>query len=558
LGGLAALSVVSAAFYRGDLSFCKDLISWMAPTMPAVRLQWESICKSRAIMTYGASSLLNRARDCKLFSKRRLALLASVAVLAVAGLLTGPRGFSQAGVEPTLNQAPAIPPSAPLSRGTDASAVAPAQGFADLVAKVKPAVVSVRVKIVKGSNEDKNGGVNPFKQGLPFPFAPKGLQRHQIIRGEGSAFFISSDGYAVTDNHVLENAKSVQVTTDDDSVYTAKVVGTDPKTDLALIKVDANKTFLFVKFAEQQPRVGDWVLTVGNPFGLGGTVTAGIVSARGRAIDGNPYGDYMQIDAPINRGNSGGPTFDLSGDVVGVNTAIISPTGGSVGIGFDIPASVAVPVIAQLKSTGTVARGQIGVSVQSVTSEIADSLGMKTAEGALVDEARSGSPAAKAGIETGDVIRSVNDTTVKGADDLARKIAAMTPGTQVTVNVLRNGEQRTLTLTLDKMPEERQVQTETRNEKSHPTPLAELGLAVAPARESGEAGVLVTDVDPERPAGENGLKPGDIIRSVDGKAVANDADVLGAVGRAKSEGKRAVLLNVKTSEGTRFVALRIG
>jgi serine protease Do len=509
-------------------------------------------------MTNG-DSLLDRTRDRKLFVKRRLTLLASVAGLAVAGLLTCPGGFSQAGVEPTLIQAPATPPSPPLSRSADASAVAPApRSFADLVAKVKPAVISVRVKIVKGSDEDKNGGVNPFKQGLPFPNAPNGLQGREIIRGEGSGFFISPDGYAVTDNHVLENARSVLVTMDDDSVYTAKVVGTDPKTDLALIKVDAKKTLSFVKFAEQQPRVGDWVVAVGNPFGLGGTVTAGIVSARGRAIDANPYGDYMQIDAPINRGNSGGPTFDLNGDVVGINTAIFSPTGGSVGIGFDIPASVAIPVIAQLKNSGTVTRGQIGVSVQTVTSEIADSLGMKTAEGALVDEARSGSPAAKAGIETGDVIRSVNDTTVKGADDLARKIAAMAPGTQVTVNVLRNGEQKNLTLTLGKMPEEKQAQAESSTEKPHSAPLAELGLAVAPARASGEAGVLVTDVDPERPAGENGLKPGDIIRSVDGKTVANDADVLGAVDQAKSVGKRAVLLNVKTSEGTRFVALRIG
>jgi serine protease Do len=508
-------------------------------------------------MTNG-DSLLDRTRDRKLFVKRRLTLLASVAGLAVAGLLTCPGGFSQAGVEPTLIQAPATPPSPPR-RSADASAVAPApRSFADLVAKVKPAVISVRVKIVKGSDEDKNGGVNPFKQGLPFPNAPNGLQGREIIRGEGSGFFISPDGYAVTDNHVLENARSVLVTMDDDSVYTAKVVGTDPKTDLALIKVDAKKTLSFVKFAEQQPRVGDWVVAVGNPFGLGGTVTAGIVSARGRAIDANPYGDYMQIDAPINRGNSGGPTFDLNGDVVGINTAIFSPTGGSVGIGFDIPASVAIPVIAQLKNSGTVTRGQIGVSVQTVTSEIADSLGMKTAEGALVDEARSGSPAAKAGIETGDVIRSVNDTTVKGADDLARKIAAMAPGTQVTVNVLRNGEQKNLTLTLGKMPEEKQAQAESSTEKPHSAPLAELGLAVAPARASGEAGVLVTDVDPERPAGENGLKPGDIIRSVDGKTVANDADVLGAVDQAKSVGKRAVLLNVKTSEGTRFVALRIG
>lgn len=513
-------------------------------------------------MTHSDPSLPDRARDNKLFTTPGLTLLASVAGLAVAVFLGGPTSF---GIEPTLIRTSAAPPSTPLIRGTTGSAVAPApESFADLVAKVKPAVISLRVKIVKSLDENKNGGVdpfkkdggfNPFRQGSPLP---KGLQRREILRGEGSGFFISADGYAVTDNHVLESAKSVQVTTDDDSVYTAKVVGTDPKTDLALIKVDANKTFSFVKFTEQQPRVGDWVVAVGNPFGLGGTVTAGIISAHGRAINANPYGDYMQIDAPINRGNSGGPTFDLNGDVVGINTAIFSPTGGSIGIGFDIPASVAVPVIAQLKSTGTVTRAQIGVDVQSVTSEIADSLGIKPAEGALVDEARPESPAAKAGIESGDVIRSVNDTTVKSADDLARKIAAMTPGTQVTVNVLRKGEPKTLTVTLGKMPEEKQAQAEIGSEKSRLTPLAQLGLAVAPALASGEAGVVVTDVDPEQPAGENGIKPGDIIRTVDGKAVGSDVDVLSAVGQAESEGKHVVLLNVKTSKGTRFVALRIG
>jgi serine protease Do len=515
-------------------------------------------------MSHDDCSMLERARDSKRFAARRLALLASVAGLALAVLLAGPSGFSRS-IDPTLIPA-ATTPFTPLSHGTTASDFAP-QSFADLVAKVKPAVISVRVKIVKSFEADKSGDVNPFKPGSPFyyffrqfPNAPNGLRGRQIISGEGSGFFISPDGYAVTNNHVVDNAKSVRVTTDDGSVYSAKVVGTDPKTDLALIKVDANKTFSFVKFAAQKPRVGDWVVAVGNPFGLGGTVTAGIVSASGRAIDANPYSDYMQIDAPINRGNSGGPTFDINGEVVGVNTAIFSPSGGSVGIGFDIPASVAMPVIAQLKSTGTVVRGQIGVDIQPVTSDIADSLGMKTAEGALVDDARPGSPAAKAGIEAGDVIRSVNGMTVKSADDLARKIAAMAPGTQTTLDVLRKGEQKTLTLTLGKMQEQKQAQTATGSEESHAAPLAQLGLMVASARTSGagEAGVVVTDVDPARPASEHGIRPGDIIRSVDGKAVASVADLRGAVGQAESEGKHAVLLNMKTSEGTRFVALPIG
>ena len=286
-------------------------------------------------------------------------------------------------------------------------------------------------------------------------------QRHRMITGEGSGFFISADGYAVTNNHVVDHAKSVQVTTDDGTIYTAKVIGTDPKTDLALIKVDGKKDFPFVKFADQTPRIGDWVVAVGNPFGLGGTVTAGIVSARGRDIGAGPYDDYIQIDAPINKGNSGGPAFDVNGNVIGVNTAIFSPSGGSVGIGFDIPADTAKMVVAQLKDKGHVTRGWIGVQIQPVTPSIADSLGMKKAEGALVDEPQAGSPAAKAGIEAGDVITAVNGTPVKDARDLARKIGTMAPGTSVKLDVLRNGEAKTMTLTLGEMPNEQQAKADT-------------------------------------------------------------------------------------------------
>ncbi len=239
-------------------------------------------------------------------------------------------------------------------------------------------------------------------------------QRHQVITGEGSGFFISADGYAVTNNHVVDHAQSVQVTTDDGTVYTAKVIGTDKKTDLALIKVDGKKDFTYVKFADAQPRVGDWVVAVGNPFGLGGTVTAGIVSARGRDIGAGPYDDYVQIDAPINKGNSGGPAFDMNGNVIGVNTAIYSPSGGSVGIGFDIPAPTAKLVVAQLKDKGYITRGWLGVQVQPVTADIADSLGLKQAKGAMVDNPQDGSPAAKAGIEAGDVITAVNGADGQG------------------------------------------------------------------------------------------------------------------------------------------------
>src|SRR5215472_9872600 len=300
------------------------------------------------------------SRKSRYLSARRLTLLASVGVLGATVLLAGPTSFwhSAAGA---------------LSANAAESAMQRPVGFADIVAKVKPAVISVRVK-VSGSAEpamlDENSGDGeqqiPVQPGSPLDkffrqfgeqfgqqfgqqFGPRAPRRHGPMMGEGSGFFITADGYAVTNNHVVNHATSVQVTTDDGKVHAAKVVGTDPKTDLALIKVDGNKDFPFVKFAEQAPQVGDWVVAVGNPFGLGGTVTAGIVSARGRDIGAGPYDDYVQIDAPINKGNSGGPAFDINGNVIGVNTAIFSPSGGSVGIGFEIPADTAKTVVAQLK-----------------------------------------------------------------------------------------------------------------------------------------------------------------------------------------------------------------
>ncbi|HXO67444.1 MAG TPA: trypsin-like peptidase domain-containing protein, partial [Bradyrhizobium sp.] len=247
-------------------------------------------------------------------------------------------------------------------------------------------------------------------------------------------------------------AQSVQVTTDDGATYKAKVVGTDPRTDLALIKVDGKSSFAYVNFGDSAPRVGDWVVAVGNPFGLGGTVTAGIVSAEGRDIGSGPYDNYLQIDAPINKGNSGGPAFDVNGNVIGVNTAIYSPSGGSVGIGFDIPAQTAKRVIAELKDKGVVTRGWLGVQVQPVTEGIADSLGMKTAEGAMVDEPQNGSPAARAGIQSGDVVTALNGTPVKDSRDLAGKVAALAPGSSVKLDIFRGGESKTVTVTLDELP----------------------------------------------------------------------------------------------------------
>src|SRR5690349_580485 len=388
------------------------------------------------------------------------------------------------------------------------------------------------------------------------PHAPR---RHETITGEGSGFFISADGYAVTNNHVVDHAKSVLVTTDDGAVFTAKVVGADPKTDLALIKVEGNKDFPFVKFAEHAPQVGDWVVAVGNPFGLGGTVTAGIVSARGRDIGSGPYDDYIQIDAPINKGNSGGPAFNIDGEVIGVNTAIFSPSGGSVGIGFDIPAATAKMVVAQLKDHGRIDRAWLGVQIQPVTAEIADSLGLKKAEGAIVAQPQPDSPASKAGIVAGDVITEIDGASIKDSRELARKVGMMAPGAKIKVTMVRKGEIKTLALTLDKMPNEKHAQADTSDEKSAgDTP--RLGLNLAPAKDvagSGDQGVAVVGVDPIGLAAERGIKTGDVILDVGGKAVANTAEVRKALSDARTAGKNTVLLRVKTAEAMRFVALPI-
>ncbi|QPF89999.1 Do family serine endopeptidase [Bradyrhizobium commune] len=499
----------------------------------------------------------NTTTSRKILKPRRLALLGTVAALGVAVLASSPASVPF-GVTSLISPAQA------------AETAATPPGFGDLVAKVKPAVISVRVKI--DQDNDKSAMLqqnrmdsdedSPFDQfSRQFPGGMNGMprQRHQVITGEGSGFFISADGYAVTNNHVVDHAQSVQVTTDDGTIYTAKVVGTDPKTDLALIKVEGKANFPFVKFSEQKPRIGDWVVAVGNPFGLGGTVTAGIVSASGRDIGNGPYDDFIQIDAPINKGNSGGPAFDMNGNVIGVNTAIFSPSGGSVGIGFDIPSTTAKLVVAQLKDKGAVTRGWLGVQVQPVTADIADSLGLKEARGAIVDNPQADSPAAKAGIEAGDVITAVNGNAVKDSRDLARTIATLAPGTSVKLDVFHKGESKTVTLALGELPNERQAQGNGKSDDGKVQPgTPRLGLSLAPAGDvqgAGQKGVVVTEVDPQGPAAQRGIQTGDVILNVGGKPVANVGDVRSELAQAKSSGKNSVLLQVKSAEATRFVAV---
>jgi serine protease Do len=515
-------------------------------------------------------------RNAKKLAPRRVALLASVAALGAVALVAGP-GFYQP---------PHVALGASTASAAETTALPHPASFSDIVAKVKPAVISVRVKIdgvAQNSRLRHNSQDIPFAPGSPmekffqqfrdqfgdrFGFngddeeAPQMQmpQQHQTIVGEGSGFFISADGYAVTNNHVVDHAKSVQVTTDDGSIYTAKVIGTDPKTDLALIKVDGKSDLPYVQFAQHEPRVGDWVIAVGNPFGLGGTVTAGIVSAQGRNIGSGPYDDYIQIDAPINKGNSGGPAFDVDGKVIGINTAIYSPSGGSVGIGFDIPAGTAQRVIAQLKESGAVTRGWLGVQIQPVTAEIADSLGMKKAEGALVDSAQDGSPAGKAGVQSGDVITGVNGTAVKNARDLARTIATLPPNSTAKLDILRNGQSQTVTVALGTMPNEQQANAgQQMQAPQHGVP--HLGLSVAPAASvagAGGKGVVVTAIEPNGPAADAGFKVGTVILDVGGKAVGNSGDVVKALQDAQTQGKHSVLMRVQIDGATRFVALPFG
>jgi serine protease Do len=498
---------------------------------------------------------------------RRIALLASVAGVGIAVLAGG------ADLRTASNHA------AWISSAAAAENTAQPLGFADVVEKVKPAVVSVRVDASAqrtAMNRDDDNAM-PFGQGSPFgrffrrfgfndmPDGTQGWPRNGTLPGlprmggEGSGFFISVDGYAVTNNHVVNNAKSVEVITDDGRTLSAKVIGTDPNTDLAVIKVDG-RGFPFVKFSDRNPRIGDWVVAVGNPFGLGGTVTAGVVSARGRDI-GSGANDFIQIDAAINRGNSGGPTFDLDGNVIGVNTAIFSPSGGNVGIGFDIPADTAKMVVAQLMEKGHVTRGWMGVRIQAVTADIAESLGLKKAEGALVDEPQSGSPAAKAGIRAGDVITAVDGKDVQDSRDLARTIGAMAPGSSVKLAIMRNGETRTLMVTLGQLPEQRRANAGTDGQGARDANAPRLGLTLAPAGDvggAGDQGVAVTAVDPEGPAAERGIKTGDVILDVAGKAVSKPEDVRQALVSSHKDGKRTVLMRVKSGDATRFVAVPLG
>ena len=449
----------------------------------------------------------------------------------------------------------------PVQAATAMATIDPTKGFSQLVDQVMPAVASVEVQYTETAAEagPGTGEIPPqlkefFEQFPQFKDRFKGGAEGQPAPQQhgtavGSGFVISADGYVVTNNHVVSNADKVKLRFQNGDNYDAKVIGTDVKTDLALLKIDAPKSLPFVSLTKSEAKVGDWVMAVGNPFGLGGTVTAGIISARGRDIGAGPYDDFLQIDASINKGNSGGPAFNLQGEVVGVNTAIFSPSGGSVGIGFAIPANIVSSVVESLKTNGAVTRGWLGVQIQPVTEDLAESLGLDKAEGAIVADVTQDSPALKAGLKQGDTILKANGEDITDAKDLSRTVASVKPGTQVPIEVVRDGKRQIINVKIGILPGEMPKMASTgKGQKG--LDLSDLGLKVAPAEDG--AGVRITELNPNSPAAEKGLSQGDIILEVAGKPVTNPADMSAAL--EASKGKKVLML-VRSGENQRYITL---
>lgn len=480
---------------------------------------------------------------------------------------------------------------APMAAPLPAFAYATPESFAGLIDEVAPAVVQITAKQV--SEKSETAGTPQLPEQLPdgmrdflerffgqqfpdgLPGGPGGRPHGRMPGHEtaalGSGFIISSDGIVVTNNHVVGDAKSIEVTLKDGSTYTAKLLGKDEKTDLAVLKIDADRSLPTVSWGDSSDtKVGDWVVAVGNPFGLTGTVTAGIVSSRGRDIGAGPYDDFIQIDAPLNTGNSGGPLFDHDGKVIGVNTAIYSPNGGNVGIGFAIPSDIARKVVAELEQKGSVERGWLGVAIQPVTPDVAESLGLKEAEGALVATVMDDSPAAKAGIQQGDVVLKLDGKDVESPRDLSRAVADTAAGTKSNLVVWRDNREVSLNVHIGEMPKQQEASlSPDRSDSGSQTPgvqLGALGLTLAPLDDAARnrfglsedlRGAVVAAVSDDGNAAEKGLRPGDVITRVNQEKVSAPSDVVNAVDRAKSEHRKSVLLLIDREGDQRFVAVEL-
>ena len=505
-------------------------------------------------------------------SRYMIGALAGVLVagtaMAAAGLnaadRTGPQPAGAAAASAAPNFGP--PPGAPMS-------------FADIFERVSPAVVSINV-----TTRVDLSRIQRQIPGLPFEFRPPRQGGEEDGEGEGprgprrqsagSGFFISADGYLVTNNHVIEDAESIKVVLKDETELDATVVGRDEGTDIAVLKVKGSG-YTFVNFENSaRPRVGDWVLTVGNPYNLGGTATAGIVSAYGRDI-GETFVDYIQLDAPINRGNSGGPTFDTYGRVIGVNTAIFSPTGGSVGIGFAVPAEVAARVSRQLIANGKVVRGYIGAIIQDFNEDMATAQGMAGQKGAIVAELTSGGPAERAGLAMGDIVLSVNGTRVRSSSELTRQVAKAAPGDLLRLEVIREGKPRTIEIRSGTRPSESQLAAGQGGPgggapgPGRPAPSAGqslLGMTVAPLDDAGRRraglpadarGLVISNVDRSSDAATKGIQANDVLLRAGDRLLATPADLAAVVDQARRAGRPSVLVAVWRGGRTIFLPVKI-
>ena len=481
----------------------------------------------------------------------------------------------QVGAQQIAPQVP--PPGAPSS-------------FAPLAQRLLPAVVNIQTTQAAGGPRAGRDApdVPQAPPGSPFeeffrdflernrppgqgqPNRPQQQQPQRRAQSLGSGFVIDASGIVVTNNHVIDGADEINVVLSDNTTLKAELVGTDPRTDLAVLRVRSERPLPAVDFGDSDAaQVGDWVVAIGNPFGLGGSVTAGIVSARGRDIRQGLYDDFIQTDAAINRGNSGGPLFNLAGEVIGINTAIYSPSGGSIGIGFSIPSNLARSIVAQLRDDGRVRRGWLGVNIQQVTDEIAESLGLRNgSRGALVARAQEGGPAAAAGIQAGDVILRFNGQEVREMRNLPRIVADTRVGTQVPVVVWRNGKEETVQITVAELPGEQQASVQPNQPAPRPqqTELSGLGLRIAPITpEQRERfslrpetrGVVITEVAPGSSGAERELRPGDVIVEVQQERVNSPQEVQDRLERLRRQGRATALLLIEGPQGQRWVPLRL-
>jgi serine protease Do len=402
----------------------------------------------------------------------------------------------------------------------------------------------------------------PFRQ-FPFggmgPSGRSGPQMH-AIEARGSGFIVDENGTIVTNNHVVKSAKTVSVTLDDGTTLPAKVIGTDPRTDIAVLKVDAHKSLPYIQLGNSEGvKPGQWVIAMGNPFGLGGSVTAGIVSAQGRDIGEGPYDHFIQIDAPINQGNSGGPLFTQDGKVIGMNTAILSPSGGSIGIGFAIPSDTIKTVVAQLEKTGKVTRGYIGVEAQQMTQTVAKAMNLGQESGALIAGVQTDAPASKAGLEPGDVVTAVNGKAVKNPRDLAMDVAGVQPGDEAKLQVLHDGQSKTVSVKVGQLPGEQMASNESPQQSRE-----KLGVALAPLSPEmrnqldvpdGTKGVVIREVQPGSPADQAGLQSGDVIVGVGGKSVDSPSAAASAIRTAAKD--HAVALRIMRNGEAVFVGVNL-